>query len=332
MSKYVLITDKSVIKGVIDNSMVDAVVMDTETNSYVASTIQNGEYIADFIVSGSIVKKFYWEFGVLYRMLGRAIDLELTIVVMSQPLDNNDQIYKKNLNLRSDGRYFYDIRKRFSEINEVGLENNILPLGNFETIEVTHKYGHNPKKYGCVVELDLPEVDTEKLRAELNSFVGDGSTGYVSDRFDQILVPAPELINYLKFVGFSTDKYVVYPLNKKGSPYLSSDIPKYVNDVFEKLGVSTFRQNYVISKSGWSTIWHRDHSTPVLHGFRLMIPIDPVYMCFECGEIILKPGKYYFVNNSLLHKGKTLEGLSHRANLLAQMCSDIEILKGKVLL
>ena len=315
-----------------DLSACDAVVVDETGTHLIAGKAEGNCFIADYLTYDFTSQDFYAEFGALYRMIGKAIDLKLGKVVMSMPLSDQDTVYKQHLSILPDGRYLYDIAKRYQEIDEIAMTHNILPMDTYETLPVRHLYGETPEKYGCVVELDIDPIDPERLRTELDAWVGGERPHYVSDRFHQFLVPAAEVINYLKHVGFTTEKYASHPLNIQGTACIDPTVPKYVKFVYEQLESKVFRQNYVISKNGWETIWHKDHATPVLHGFRLMVPIDPVVMDFEYGRYILSPGKFYFVNNSLLHKGVIPEGLSHRANLLAQMASDVDILRGTVVL
>jgi len=316
----------------IDLSSSDAVVVDTTGKHLVAGKANGDTYIADYIVHDFTNNDFYAEFGALYRMIGKAIDLKISKVVMSMPLSNDDVVYKQHLIELSNGMYMYDIAKRYQEIDQIAMTHNILPMDTYETLPVEHHYGETPEMYGCVVELAIDPIDPERLRKELDDWVGSERPHYVSDRFQKFLVPAAEVINYLKHVGFTTEKYASHPLNIQGTADIDPSVPEYAKFVYGQLESKVFRHNYVISRNGWETIWHKDHATPVMHGFRLMVPIDPVVMDFEKGRYVLTPGKYYFVNNSLLHKGIIPEGLSHRANLLAQMARDVDILKGTIVL
>ena len=316
----------------IDLSSSDAVVIDVTGNHLVACKIDGDTLIADYIVHNLTSKDFYAEFGVLYRMIGKAIDLKISKVTMRMPLSDNDSVYKQQLIQLPNNMFLYDMAKRYQEIDQIAMTHNILPMDSYETLPVQHQYGTTPEKYGCIVELDIDPIDPERLRNELNYWVGGEQPHYVSDRFQEFLVPASEVINYLKYVGFTSEKYASHPLNIQGTADLDPSVPDYAKFVYSQLESKVFRHNYVISRNGWETIWHKDHATPILHGFRLMVPIDPVVMDFEKGRYILTPGKYYFVNNSLLHKGIIPEGLAERANLLAQMASDVDILRGTMVL
>lgn len=320
-----IITDKNL-------SETDIVVLESTNDKFSASKIEEDFYITDFITQNISSKGFYSEFGILYRMISRAITIKVYKLVMSVPIDLNDNIYRPHLQKMEDGRYLYDIKKRFKEIDDLAMTHNILPMDTYEALPVENLYGDTPEKYGCVVELDLPSIDPERLRIDLNNFAGQERPHYVSDRFSKYLIPAGEVINYLRYIGFTTEKYASYPLNIQGTADIDPAVSDYVKFVYGQLKSKVFRHNYVISKNGWETTWHRDHATPNIHGFRLMIPIDPVVMDFEYGRYELTPGKYYFVNNSLLHKGIIPTGFSHRANLMGQLASDIDILSGKVVL
>ena len=311
----------------------DAVVFEVnQPNVFVAGKVVDNVYVSDYISQNVTSNLFYSDFGILYRIIGRAIDLKLTKVITSIEPESADNIYYSNLHKLDNGRYLYDIGSRFKEIEDLSLTHNILPMDTYESLPVEHKYGETPEKYGCVVELNIPSIDTELLRQELDKFAGEERPHYVSDRFSHYTIPAPEVINYLRYIGFTTDKYASYPVNVRGTADLDPSVPDYVKFVYSQLESKVFRHNYVVSKNGWETAWHRDHATPIIHGFRLMIPIDPVIMDFEYGRYELTPGKYYFVNNSLLHRGVIPKNLSKRANLMGQLASDIDILKGKIVL
>lgn len=317
----------------VDLSDADAVVVDSgDYSKFVAGKVDGEFYIADYIVNNVSNANFYRDFGILYRFISRAIDLQISKIVMSIPLSNEDKIYRQHFEMLPDGRFVFDIKKRYAQIDELALTHNILPMDTYETLPVEHKYGDTPEKYGCVVELNIPQIDPERLREELDRYAGQERPHYVSDRFEKYIIPAAEVINYLRYVGFTTEKYASYPVNIQGTAELDPNAPEYVKFVFGQLESKVFRHNYVISRNGWQTIWHKDHATPNVHGFRLMIPMDPVVMDFKYGRYVLTPGKYYFVNNSLLHKGVIPEGFANRANLMGQMASDVDILKGTIVL
>lgn len=326
----ILTTAKDKISTSLNVSLADAfVVSKNDPNIFVAGIVENNTYRADYINNGISSKDFYKDFGVLYRMIGRAIDLGISKVTMAVEPWTEDSIFKQHLT-KQNGLYVYDIEQRHNEINEFAMTHNILPFGSYESLPVTHTYGLEPEKYGCVVELNIEPIDPEELRNACNSYAGSEQPHYVSDRFNEYLIPAPETINYLRYVGFTTEKYASYPMNIKGTATLDPTVPEYVKETYSKIEAPIFRHNYVIARNGWETTWHKDHATPVQHGFRLMIPIDPVIMDFEKGRYVLTPGKYYFVNNSLLHKGIIPMDRNNRSNLMGQLASDVDILKGKI--
>lgn len=324
-------TDSRIATG-IDLKGTHLVVMDPTGQHLIAGRIDGDTLFADHITHQFYTTDFYSEFGALYRMIGKAIELKITKIIMNMPLWDQDTIYKQHLVALPDGSYLYDIQQRCQEIAEITMAHNIIPTASYETLPVVHTQGETPEKYGCVVELDIDPIDPERLRASLDSWVGGQKSNYVSERLQHFLVPAPEVINYLKYVGFTNENYSSHPLNTLGTAELDPTVPDYVKFVYAQLESQIFRHNYVICTNSWETVWHRDQSTPVIHGFRLMVPIDPVIMDFELGRYTLTPGKYYFVNNSLLHKGIMPQGLKARANLLGQMNSDADVLKGTVVL
>lgn len=91
--KTVLTTkDDPTIQTTLDLSLADSVVITNSPANIVASKIENDFYIADYIVQEVTNKDFYKEFGVLYRMISRAIDLKIYQVIMSMPVDQDNHI------------------------------------------------------------------------------------------------------------------------------------------------------------------------------------------------------------------------------------------------
>ena len=297
----------------------------------------------------------YQDFGAFYAHIKRAIELKMKRVVTchwphNEKIKANIENHHRKL-IGKDLHYFmqmeymgtwnlhgkeqevfgYDIEKRFAEIEKLTMKENILPMGTYETLPVHAKYPHNPEKYGCVVELPIEKIDHERLRDECE-ITREKSIGYFKQRAEIYKIPPSEALNWLKYNGFSGETYDSTAFNIPGTADLNDNVTEFVKDAFSKVNARLFRQNYVIAKNNWKTRWHRDHEDPSIHGFRLMIPIDPVHMQFRSGDVELEPGKYYFVNNSLEHIGKLPEGFVTRANLMAQMDNDTDILNGKVIL
>lgn len=297
----------------------------------------------------------YQDWGPVYAHIKRAITLEKRHVITchwahNAKIDANIKNHHRKL-IGKDLHYFnlqkyygqwdvrghkqevfgIDLKERFADIEKLTMTENILPMGKYETIPVEAKYPHEPEKYGCVVELDVEPIDPELLRDACEE-TRSNSEGYFNERLDIYKIPASEALNWLRYNGFSGDTYDSTALNIPGTTDLNDKVTDYIKHAYSKVDAKLFRQNYVIAKNNWETRWHRDHQDPSIHGFRLMIPIDPVHMSFRKGDIQLEPGKYYFVNNSLEHIGRLPEGYSERANLMAQMHSDIDILQGKILL
>lgn len=297
----------------------------------------------------------YQDFGAFYAHVKRAIELKMKRVVtchwahnakIAANIENHHRkLIGKELPYFMQMEYMgtwhlygqdqevfgYDIEKRFAEIEKLTMVENILPMGEYETLPIHAKHPHEPEKYGCVVELPIDPVDPEVLRLECE-ITREKSVGYFKQRSEIYKIPPSEALNWLKYNGFSSETYDSTALNIPGTATLNDNVTDYVRDVLSKVNANLFRQNYVIAKNKWETRWHRDHADPSIHGFRLMIPIDPVHMRFRSGDVKLEPGKYYFVNNSLEHIGKLPEGYPERANLMAQMDSDVDILRGRVIL
>lgn len=344
------------------NSGIEQVLMTEDRTMISGGTFFDGEYYRAghlvYCLKNYRKQNYSWmyqDFGALYGHIKRAIELNIPKVIMCHWPHNsriraNIENHKRkligrhlhyfmqmehlgawNVNEVEQEVFVYDIPKRFKEIEKFTMTENILPMGEYETLPVTSKYGNTPEKYGCVVKLNIDPIDHEKIRHDMHTFK-ETKKHYFQERLDIYKVPPSVAANYLKYVGFSGETYDSTGLNITGTAELDPNIPKSILEAYSKVQSKLFRQNFVVAMNGWNTKWHRDHSTPLMHGFRLMIPIDPVVMYFRTGKVELQPGHYYFVNNSLEHKGSLPDGYERRANLMAQMDSDIDILNGDIIL
>lgn len=345
-----------------NNSGIEQVLMDDSESIISGGTIIDDDvYRAGHLLYCKRSKRkelrswLYEDFGGFYAHVKRAIALEKNLVITAHwPHNNKIAANIKNhhrkliggklpyfkqleyqgtweLNNLQQEVFGYDIKKRFAEIEKLTMKENILPMGKYETLPVTAKYPHQPEKYGCVVELDIPKIDVKRLRKECEE-VRENTPGYFAQRAGIYKIPPSEALNWLRFNGFSGETYDSTSLTVPGTADFTEVVTDYIKEVYAMVDANMFRQNYVIAKNGWSTRWHRDHEDPSIHGFRLMVPVDPVVMYFRSGTVELEPGKFYFVNNSLEHRGQLPEGFAERANLMAQMDNDKAILAGKVLL
>jgi len=201
---------------------------------------------------------------------------------------------------------------------ELNLENDILPVGDFETIPVVSVLEPIPENYPNYIRLNV-SVDVDKLREEYHLFPKENKKHYFRHMAKHFKSSVKEAVSYYMDLGFVIENYKVYPLRVIGSNILSENVGPYTREVLETIGVPLFRQQYVYATKDWETQTHIDHPNFSIHGFRMFIPIDEVNLIVDNEEIILKPGYAYYVNIAKPHKGWAT---SDRIVIMAQMASD----------
>lgn len=223
------------------------------------------------------------------------------------------------------------------EIKQIFLEDDILPLGKFETIPVTHTLDGLAESYPNVT-LIRDDIDYLPMLEESYKHMERIGFNYVQPRLNAInkLVDEKVLRDVLGHVGFFKGSYQSYSLRKLGTNELEDWVLPNTRKFFDTLSVKTFRQQYAVAAPGWNTRLHRDHSNFRTHGFRAMVPLSAdVYMAYEdeFGNSIvykLKRGGMYFVNIAKMHRGFNESLTTDRINLIMQMendslVSDLEI-------
>lgn len=217
------------------------------------------------------------------------------------------------------------------DYKKIFLEDDIFPLGKFETLPVTCLHSGLPNDYPDVSLLQTG-IDSEKLLNEAYEHIDICGYTYVKGRLQYINPNIDEdtLRSVLGNVGFKKDTYQSFSIRKLGTSDLETWVRPYTKSFIENLPVKTFRQQYAVAYPGWNTKLHRDHNNFKIHGFRAMIPLSSnVYMGYEHSKkpIIykLKPGNMYFVNIAKLHRGFNESITNNRINLILQMNSDLMI-------
>lgn len=205
-------------------------------------------------------------------------------------------------------------------------KNDILPLGDFETVPVNSMLEPIPSNYPEVVKLHIP-TNVDLLREEWEIYPKKGN--YFRDRMRYFKNPIKETIKLFDDLGFSQTNYNAYPLREIGTNTLKSNVGPYTKQLLKSFGVELFRQQYVVAEPGWETKLHVDHPDFSVHGFRVFIPIDTAYIGFDNTAYELPPGDCYFVNIAKMHKGITN---NKRVVIMCQMASDELILNGTPLL
>lgn len=226
--------------------------------------------------------------------------------------------------------FYYKLKESFDiknmSLKNKFLEDDIFPLGKFETLKVKPVLDGKPESYPNVSFLG--NVDYKKLLEECDYHLEQIGNNYVKPRLNEISIEPEELYNTLSDVGFYKGSYQSFSLRKLGTSELEDWILPNTQKFFKDLPFKTFRQQYAIAYPGWNTKLHRDHSNFLTHGFRAMVPLSAdVYMGYEDdqGNVLvykLKRGGMYFVNISKMHRGFNESETSDRINLIMQMDTD----------
>lgn len=222
------------------------------------------------------------------------------------------------------------------EIKDLFLDDDIFPLGNFETLPVEHLGNGEASGYPdvCVIQ---DHVDSAALVAEAHDHMAIVGFTYVKGRLEHLNPDVDEdlLRSVLGDVGFKKGTYQSFSLRKLGTNQLEDWVGPSTRQFFESLPVSVFRQQYATAYPGWNIKLHRDHRNFKTHGFRAMVPLNTnVYMAYEDDQgknIVYKltPGRMYFVNIAKMHRGFNESESEDRINLIMQMDSDRMVVNGK---
>lgn len=211
-------------------------------------------------------------------------------------------------------------------LKSIFLDDDILPLGKFETLPVTSILDGNALSYPDVTF--IKHVEYKDMLTESIEHINIVGNNYVKPRLSHISVSPEDLMQTLAEVGFFKGSYQSYSLRKIGTADLEDWVLPKTKEFFDTLPVKTFRQQYAVAFPGWNTQLHRDHGDFLTHGFRAMVPLSAdVYMGYEDdnGKSIvyrLKRGGLYFVNIAKMHRGFNESESVNRINLIMQMCSD----------
>ena len=211
-------------------------------------------------------------------------------------------------------------------LKKLFLKDDILPLGNFETLPVNAILDGMATSYPDVTF--IKHVEYEDMLKESIQHISIVGNNYVKPRLSEISVSPDDLTETLTEVGFYKGSYQSYSLRKIGTAELEDWVLPKTKDFFNTLPVKTFRQQYAVAFPGWNTQLHRDHGDFLTHGFRAMVPLSSdVYMGYEDDNgnplvYRLKRGGMYFVNIAKMHRGFNESESTDRINLIMQMCSD----------
>lgn len=211
-------------------------------------------------------------------------------------------------------------------LKSIFLNDDILPLGKFETLPVSSILDGSASAYPDVTF--IKHVEYEDMLKESIEHISIIGNNYVKPRLSHVSVSPEDLMQTLAEVGFFKGSYQSYSLRKIGTADLEDWVLPKTREFFDTLPVKTFRQQYAVAFPGWNTQLHRDHGDFLTHGFRAMVPLSSdVYMGYEDdnGNSLvyrLKRGGMYFVNIAKMHRGFNESESVDRINLIMQMCSD----------
>ena len=211
-------------------------------------------------------------------------------------------------------------------LKKLFLNDDILPLGKFETLPVDSILDGFASSYPDVTF--IKHINYKPLLEESIKHINIIGNNYVKPRLSHVSVAPDDLMQTLSEVGFYKGSYQSYSLRKIGTADLEDWILPKTKEFFDTLPVKTFRQQYAVALPGWNTQLHRDHGDFLTHGFRAMVPLSAdVYMGYEDdngNSVIykLKKGGMYFVNIAKMHRGFNESESTDRINLIMQMCSD----------
>jgi len=199
---------------------------------------------------------------------------------------------------------------------------DILPLGDFETIPVIGD--PDPLSFPDVVRLGIT-YDPEKIREDYFNLPDMNGKDHFIKRAKYFKQPIRKTMEMFDELGFSMDKYIVFPIRKIGTNELIDELGEYTRFFLERFPVNLFRQQFALAKGGFKTSLHEDHTSFKVHGYRLFIPIDTAYIDIEDRSYEMLPGDCYFVNVGKKHSGRTDKD---RILLMCQMDNERLIREG----
>ena len=222
------------------------------------------------------------------------------------------------------------------KISSILLEEDIFPLGNFETLKVRLIKGGLANQYPNVARIGEVQNFSKLDEAFLIAIEKRGKC-FVKDRVPYLCssISLKDIKKTLSEVGFTKESYQSYALRDLGTTNISDIVGGEAREFLSQFPVPFFRSQISIAQPGWKTLFHQDHKNFKIHGFRAMVPLNnSVYMSFlkRGREAVyeLPPGGLYFVNIAKLHKGFNPKKEERRI-LMMQMASDELILRGKEL-
>lgn len=220
-------------------------------------------------------------------------------------------------------------------VKDLFLDDDIFPLGKFETLPVECLGSGEAADYPDVSVI-LDDVNSQALLAESYAHMKIVGFTYVKGRLEHLNPTVDEdlLRSVLGDVGFVKGAYQSFSLRKLGTNQLEDWVQPETKKFINGLPVNVFRQQYAVAYPGWNIKLHRDHRNFKTHGFRAMVPLSTnVYMAYEDTDgknlvYKLSPGRMYFVNIAKMHRGFNESETEDRINLIMQMDSDKLVLSG----
>jgi hypothetical protein len=219
------------------------------------------------------------------------------------------------------------------KVEKILLEEDILGLGDFESLPVRCFSDGSPESYFPVVGV-MMGVDFQSLEMEAKIHLQIIGKKYIAERTPYLTtrVTLTDIKNRLFRLGFKREHYQAYSLRKLGTNTLEEFIGPCTRKFFGNFQNSAFRMQYAMAQPGWALSFHQDFSHFRRHGFRVIVPIDSVSLISfqidgreDVYELI--PGNAYFINIARLHRAFNPFD-KERLAIMFQINSDEKILNG----
>ena len=155
------------------------------------------------------------------------------------------------------------------------LTNDIVPIGNFETIPVT--ITGNYLTYPGVIKIGGP-YDTALLFDEYNNTFRSLENNFLTALKDILIDATPkEVKEHLVKLGWEGNDYISYSLRHFGTNILKDEVQHNTKVTLESFG-DTFRQQYMCAAPKKRLKPHVDNINCEVHGFKIHIPINVTIM------------------------------------------------------
>lgn len=209
--------------------------------------------------------------------------------------------------------YFeYDMYKELKEKLRIL---DIMPLGEHETLPVTRT-----NKDLLPIKRLYKVSDCDSLYDEYMEY--DKTIPYIGSRINILEengIDIEEYKDYMKCLGFNKNSYRVYPLRDLNGNILI-DKDTYTYDLLTSWPCPIFRPQYNCAQTDWKLEEHVDHTNTLVHGYRVLIPLNKnMNIRIDGEEYVLNAGYAYFIDVTRPHSAWAEDG---RVAISFQMTDD----------